>query len=96
MLPPLEPSTPALSPCGYFRYNIRREKGLLRDAKTSAVGPSREHLRYTELADEMVERLGRLGQKVQKVGLEAWTAVPSRKWVFLAIIPLQQSIHVFG
>ena len=51
----------------YFRYNIRREKGLLRDQKTGIVGPNRKQIRYTELADEMVDKLGRLGQKSKKV-----------------------------
>lgn len=46
-------------------YNIRREKGLLRDPKTGIVGPKRKQIRYTELADEIVE-LGRLGQKTKK------------------------------
>lgn len=50
------------------RYNIRREKGLLRDPKTGKVGPNRsDEMRYTELADEMVEKLARVGQKAQKV-----------------------------
>mmetsp|Transcript_39934 Transcript_39934/g.83520 ORF Transcript_39934/g.83520 Transcript_39934/m.83520 type:complete len:771 (+) Transcript_39934:118-2430(+) len=47
-------------------YNIRREKGLLRDPKTGEVGPNRKQMRYTELGDEMVEKLGRVGQKVKK------------------------------
>jgi len=48
-------------------YNIRREKGLLRDPKTCQVGKNRSPgMRYTEIADEMVEKMGRLGQKVQK------------------------------
>jgi hypothetical protein len=49
-------------------YNIRREKGLVRDPKTGKVGPNRKAgMRYTELADEMVVNLGRVGQKAQKV-----------------------------
>jgi 3-hydroxyacyl-CoA dehydrogenase len=48
-------------------YNIRREKGLVRDSKTGQVGMKRPRgMRYTEIADEMVEKMGRLGQKVQK------------------------------
>lgn len=47
-------------------YNIRREKGLLRDPKTGVVGPNRKQMRYTELGDEMVEKLGRVGQKAKK------------------------------
>ncbi|KAL9191416.1 hypothetical protein ACHAXT_001122 [Thalassiosira profunda] len=47
-------------------YNIRREKGLLRDPKTGQVGPARGQVRYTELGDEMVEKLGRVGQKAKK------------------------------
>ncbi|KAL7529192.1 hypothetical protein ACHAXR_002839 [Thalassiosira sp. AJA248-18] len=46
-------------------YNIRREKGLIRDPKTGEVGPNRKQIRYTELADEMVE-MNRVGQKAQK------------------------------
>jgi len=46
-------------------YNIRREKGILRDPKTGKVGPNRKQLRYTELADEMVEKMGRVGQKAK-------------------------------
>jgi hypothetical protein len=53
-----------------FRYKIRGEKGLLRDPTTGIVGPNRKQIRYTELADEMVEKLGRLGQKVKKVCLD--------------------------
>jgi hypothetical protein len=49
------------------RYKIRGEKGLLRDPATGIVGPNRKQMRYTELADEMVEQLGRLGQKAKKV-----------------------------
>jgi archaellum component FlaF (FlaF/FlaG flagellin family) len=49
-------------------YNIRREKGLVRDPKTGKVGPNRTaDMRYTELADEMVVNFGRVGQKAQKV-----------------------------
>eukprot|EP00569_Conticribra_weissflogii_P015484 CAMPEP_0171403236 /NCGR_PEP_ID=MMETSP0880-20121228/10239_1 /TAXON_ID=67004 /ORGANISM="Thalassiosira weissflogii, Strain CCMP1336" /LENGTH=782 /DNA_ID=CAMNT_0011918101 /DNA_START=14 /DNA_END=2362 /DNA_ORIENTATION=- len=48
-------------------YNIRREKGLLSDHRTGQVGPNRKNgMRYTELADEMVEKWGRVGQKAQK------------------------------
>ena len=51
----------------YSSYNIRREKGLLRDPKTGEVGPNRKQIRYTEMGDEMVEKLGRVGQKAKKV-----------------------------
>ena len=45
-------------------YNIRKERGWVRvDDDTSRV-PSQRPARYTELADVMVSRLGRLGQKV--------------------------------
>eukprot|EP00543_Licmophora_paradoxa_P009065 CAMPEP_0202446020 /NCGR_PEP_ID=MMETSP1360-20130828/4680_1 /ASSEMBLY_ACC=CAM_ASM_000848 /TAXON_ID=515479 /ORGANISM="Licmophora paradoxa, Strain CCMP2313" /LENGTH=306 /DNA_ID=CAMNT_0049062437 /DNA_START=415 /DNA_END=1335 /DNA_ORIENTATION=- len=47
---------------GYF---IRKEKGMTRDPKTSIVGPNRPQ-RYTELPDDMVTKLGRLGQKTSK------------------------------
>lgn len=53
-----------------FRYKIRGEKGLLRDPTTGIVGPNRKQIRYTELADEMVEKLVRLGQKVKKVCMD--------------------------
>eukprot|EP00578_Thalassiosira_sp_NH16_P010626 CAMPEP_0181114232 /NCGR_PEP_ID=MMETSP1071-20121207/20767_1 /TAXON_ID=35127 /ORGANISM="Thalassiosira sp., Strain NH16" /LENGTH=761 /DNA_ID=CAMNT_0023198315 /DNA_START=63 /DNA_END=2344 /DNA_ORIENTATION=+ len=47
-------------------YNIRREKGIIRDPKTGEVGPNRKEIRYTELADDMVEKMGRVGQKARK------------------------------
>jgi hypothetical protein len=51
----------------YYRYMIRTEKGLVRD-KTGQVGPHRTPgMRYTELADDMVVQLGRVGQKGLKV-----------------------------
>lgn len=41
---------------------------MVRDPKTGKVGPNRKAgMRYTELADEMVVNLGRVGQKAQKV-----------------------------
>ena len=52
----------------FSSYNIRREKGLVRDPKTGEVGPNRSaQVRYTELADEMVVKFGRMGQKSMKV-----------------------------
>lgn len=40
----------------------------MRDLKTGKVGPNRSpQMRYTELADEMVIKFGRVGQKAQKV-----------------------------
>jgi len=48
-------------------YNIRREKGLVRDATTGRPGPKRvPGMRYTELPDVLVTELGRTGQKVGK------------------------------
>ena len=47
-------------------FNIRRELGWVRDKKTAFVPPNRRPARYTELADDMVSELGRLGQKVGK------------------------------
>ena len=47
-------------------YNIRREKGWVRDPKTGAIGSERP-ARYTDLADDLVVKLGRLGQKAGKV-----------------------------
>ena len=54
--------------CYIFSYNIRREKGIIRDPKTGEVGRNRKEMRYTELADDMVEKMGRVGQKARKVG----------------------------
>jgi 3-hydroxyacyl-CoA dehydrogenase len=51
-------------------YYIRRERGWVRDEKDHtnlAELQRRRPSRYTELADDMVTRLGRLGQKVGKV-----------------------------
>ena len=49
-------------------YLIRKEKGLTSDPKTGKPGPARTHeMRYIELGDEMVTKLGRMGQKVGKV-----------------------------
>jgi 3-hydroxyacyl-CoA dehydrogenase len=48
---------------GYF---IRKEQGITRDPKTKQVGPNRGNRRYTELGDDMVTELGRLGQKAGK------------------------------
>ena len=51
-------------------YNIRRERGWVRDdsKKNGAAGavPPNRPPRYTELADDMVTELGRLGQKAGK------------------------------
>jgi 3-hydroxyacyl-CoA dehydrogenase len=46
-------------------YNIRRERGWVRHDKTDPV-PVKRPTRYTELADDMVVELGRLGQKSGK------------------------------
>jgi 3-hydroxyacyl-CoA dehydrogenase len=46
-------------------YNIRRERGWVRD-KNEIHAPPKRPQRYTELADAMVSELGRLGQKVGK------------------------------
>lgn len=46
-------------------YNIRRERGWVRESKSDAI-PLRRPLRYTELGDDMVAVLGRLGQKAGK------------------------------
>lgn len=49
-------------------YLIRKEKGLTSDPKTGKLGPARtDGLRYTELGDQLVTKLGRAGQKVSKV-----------------------------
>jgi 3-hydroxyacyl-CoA dehydrogenase len=46
-------------------YNIRRERGWVRQSKTDPM-PVKRPTRYTELADDMVVQLGRLGQKSGK------------------------------
>jgi 3-hydroxyacyl-CoA dehydrogenase/enoyl-CoA hydratase/carnithine racemase len=48
---------------GYF---IRMEAGLTRDPETNRVGINRGNRRYTELVDDVVTVLGRLGQKAGK------------------------------
>jgi len=49
---------------GYF---IRKERGVVRDPETGKVGPNRTStMRYTELGDDMVTQLGRIGQKAGK------------------------------
>lgn len=47
-------------------YLIRQELGWVRDPKTGIV-PNRRPARYSELADDLVTKIGRLGQKVGKV-----------------------------
>lgn len=47
-------------------YSIRKERGWVRNEENGSADLSRRPSRYTELADEMVSRLGRLGQKVGK------------------------------
>jgi len=49
-----------------IEYNIRRERGWVRDPKTQVVGPNRP-TRYSEMADDLVAKLGRVGQKAGKV-----------------------------
>ena len=48
---------------GYF---IRKERGLTRDPDTQRVGPNRGSMRYSELSDDLVVKLKRLGQKAGK------------------------------
>jgi 3-hydroxyacyl-CoA dehydrogenase/enoyl-CoA hydratase/carnithine racemase len=47
-------------------YSIRKERGWVRNEENGLVDLSRRPARYTELADEMVSRHRRLGQKVGK------------------------------
>jgi len=49
-----------------IEYNIRRELGWVRDPNTGEVGSNRP-ARYTELGDDLVCKLGRIGQKVGRV-----------------------------
>jgi 3-hydroxyacyl-CoA dehydrogenase len=48
-------------------YLIRKEKGLVDDPETGRPGPNRvPGMRYSVLADELVTKLGRVGQKKMK------------------------------
>lgn len=47
-------------------YNIRKARGWVRNNEASSSVPPNRPQRYTELADVMVSRLGRLGQKSSK------------------------------
>lgn len=49
------------------RYFIRKERGFIRDPKTGRAPNRLEGMRYTELADDLVSELGRVGQKARKV-----------------------------
>lgn len=49
-----------------IEYYIRQQRGWVRKDVNSPIPPGRPD-RYTELADDMVSKLGRLGQKVGKV-----------------------------
>jgi len=48
-----------------FSYLIRKEKGVSKDPKTGAPGVNRPK-RYSDIGDDMVLKLNRLGQKTQK------------------------------
>jgi len=47
-------------------YYIRKERGWTRDIKTNQIGPNRGNMRYTELGDDLVTKLGRHGHKTGK------------------------------
>ena len=48
-------------------YSIRRERGVATDPETGRPGPNRkEGMRYTDLGDDLVVKLGRIGQKAGK------------------------------
>jgi 3-hydroxyacyl-CoA dehydrogenase/enoyl-CoA hydratase/carnithine racemase len=48
-------------------YLIAKSKGLTRDPKTGKPGPNRKPgMRYSDLADDLVVKLGRVGMKAQK------------------------------
>lgn len=47
-------------------FNIRRERGWVRENGASELVSAKRPSRYTELADDMVSQLGRLGQKAGK------------------------------
>jgi 3-hydroxyacyl-CoA dehydrogenase/enoyl-CoA hydratase/carnithine racemase len=48
-------------------YLVRKGKGLTKDPKTGAPGPNRgKGMRYSDLPDDLVVKLGRVGQKAMK------------------------------
>jgi len=48
-------------------YQIRKEGGLVKDPTTELPGPKRRSgMRYTDLGDDLVVKLGRIGQKKMK------------------------------
>jgi len=47
-------------------YYIRKEKGIIRDTNTNQIGPNRGNMRYSELGDDLVTKLGRHGHKTGK------------------------------
>ena len=48
-------------------YLVRKEKGLVTDPKTGLPGPNRKGgMRYTDLGDDLVSKLNRVGQKKLK------------------------------
>jgi 3-hydroxyacyl-CoA dehydrogenase len=49
-----------------IQYNVRRELGYVREKRDDPV-PSKRPQRYTELGDDLVSKLGRVGQKASKV-----------------------------
>jgi hypothetical protein len=51
------------------RYFIRKERGLVKDPKTNRAPNRKPEMRYTELGDDLVTELGRIGQKAGKVRL---------------------------
>jgi hypothetical protein len=50
-----------------LRYFIRKERGLVKDPKTHCAPNRKLGMRYTELGDDLVTELGRIGQKAGKV-----------------------------
>ena len=47
-------------------YFIRKEKGLVKDPKTGRAPNRKPGMRYTDLGDDLVTELGRVGQKAMK------------------------------
>jgi len=48
-------------------YLIAKSKGLVKDSKTGKPGPNRKPgMRYSDLGDDLVTKLGRIGMKAQK------------------------------
>lgn len=62
---------------------------MIRDPKTGNVGPNRSsEMRYTELPDELVIKLGRVGQKALKVSTIAMSVSTSNRAILTCVKPI--------